>query len=63
MNNMRKFDGKVYQLSVNDTGYSNRMKAKSAAVSLRKEGYNVRIVKDPASRTYSLYRRHSSFYR
>ena len=27
---------------------------------LRKEGYNVRIVKDPVSRTYSLYRRHTT---
>ena len=60
MNNKRKFDGKMYLLSVNDTGYPNRMKAKSAAASLRKEGYNVRIVKDPVSRTYSLYRRHTT---
>ena len=54
MPNKRKFDGKTYLLSVNDTGYPNRMKAKS------KEGYNVRIVKDLVSRTYSLYRRHTT---
>jgi hypothetical protein len=60
MNNKRKFGGKAYLLSVNDTGYSNKMKAKSAAVQLRREGYNVRIVKDPVTRTYSLYRRHTT---
>ena len=57
--NMRTFDGKKYMLSVNDTGYSNKMKAKSAASGLRKQDYNVRIVKDPVSRTYNLYRRHT----
>ena len=54
--NKRKFDGKVYLLV--DAGYPNRMKAKSAAQEERKDGYNVRVVKNSDGR-YSLYRRHS----
>lgn len=54
--NKRKFDGKVYLLV--DSGYPNRMKARSAAKSERADGYNVRIVKDSDGR-YSLYRHHS----
>jgi len=56
--NKRTFNGKAYLLV--DSGYPNRMKAKSDAVKMRQEGYNVRIVKDPGSRTYSLYRRHKT---
>ena len=52
--NKRKFDGKNYLLY--DSGYPNRMKAKSDALKMKREGYNIRIIKDPASRTYSLYR-------
>jgi len=56
--NKRKFGGKMYLLV--DSGYPNKMKAKSDAVEMRREGYSVRIVKDPASRKYSLYRRHKT---
>ena len=54
--NKRKFDGKVYLLV--DSGYKNRMTAKSAAQAERRDGYNVRIVKKSDGR-YSLYRHHS----
>ena len=55
--NKRKFDGKVYLLV--DSGYPNRMKARSATQEERKDGYNVRVVKNTDGK-YSLYRRHST---
>jgi hypothetical protein len=57
--NKRKFDGKVYLLV--DSGYPNRLKAKSAANQERQDGYNVRIIKDSDGR-YSIYRHHSQHF-
>ena len=58
--NKRMFDGKAYLLV--DSGYPTKLKARQAAVYERKQGYNVRVVKDSDGK-YTLYRRHSSFYR
>jgi len=52
----KMFSGKRYYLY--DTGFPNKGKAKSKAVELRKQGYNVRILHIWQSNTYALYRRH-----
>lgn len=56
--NRKRFNGEIFLL--HDSGYPNKFKAKSDAIKLRNQGYNVRVVHTPSSKNYheySLYRR------